>query len=230
LLISHYQGYYFAKPEVLSMKRIDPSMQHLMQLFGLVSSHAEPKVIDAGFRQDVVLSYNLLRYINSVGFGLLHKVDTIRHALVVLGHAKLARWLTLLMFSGSSSNPSPQALFRMALIRARLMELLGRACLPAADHDDLFMSGMFSLLDAMLDTPLEELLKHVSLPEKVSAALLQQQGPFLPYLELSKACEENDLDRLRNLAEPLGVSLEDVTRAQMEAMAWAEDMAGAGPG
>jgi c-di-GMP phosphodiesterase len=228
LMINYYQGYYFAKPETLRMKRMDPSTQQVMHLFSLVSANAEPQVIDANFRQNVALSYNLLRYINSVGFGLVHKVDTIKHALVVLGYAKLARWLTLLMFSSGGSNPAPQALFRTALIRARLTELLGKKQLPAAEQDQLFMCGMFSLLDAMLDTPLAELLKNLSLPEKVSSALLSGQGPYAPYLALSRACEEDDPVRLQSLAGPLGLGLEDLSRLQIEVMGWAEEVAGAG--
>jgi c-di-GMP phosphodiesterase len=227
LLINYYQGYYFAKPETLRMKRMDPSAQQVMHLFSLVSANAEPQVIEANFRQNVALSYNLLRYINSVGFGLVRKVDTIKHALVVLGYAKLARWLTLLMFSSSSSNPAPQALFRTALIRARLTELLGQQRLPTAEHDHLFMCGMFSLLDAMLDTPLAELLKNLSLPEKVASALLSGQGPYAPYLALSCACEEGDPARLQTLAGPLGLGLDDLSRLQIDAMGWAEEVAGA---
>ena len=227
LLINCYQGYYFAKPETLRMKRMDPSTQQLLHLFNLVSAGAEPQVIEANFRNCVTLSYNLLRYINSVGFGLAHKVDTIKHALVVLGHAKLARWLTLLMFSSSGNNPAPQALFRMALIRARLTELLGKPRLPATEHDYLFMCGMFSLLDAMLDTPLAELLKNLTLPEKVSSALLSGQGPYAPYLALSRACEEGDPARLQSLGGPLGMGLDDLMRLQLEAMGWAEEMASA---
>jgi EAL and modified HD-GYP domain-containing signal transduction protein len=227
LLINYYQGYYFAKPETLRMKRMDPSTQQLMHLFSLVSANAEPQVIDANFRQNVALSYNLLRYINSVGFGLMHKVDTIKHALVVLGYAKLARWLTLLMFSSSGSNPAPQALFRTALIRARLTELLGKRRLPVAEHDHLFMCGMFSLLDAMLDTPLVETLKNLSLPEKVSSALLSGQGPYAPYLALSCACEEGDPAQLQSLAAPLGFRLDDLSHLQIEAMGWAEEVASA---
>ena len=228
LLINHYQGYYFAKPETLSMKRLDPSSQMLLQLFGLVTSGADPEAIETGFRQDVALSYNLLRYMNSVGFGLLHKVETIRHALVILGNVKLARWLTLLLFSSSKSNPAPHALFRTALVRARLAELLGQARLRSTDHDYLFMCGMFSLLDAMLDAPLADSINNLNLPQAVSAALLQGDGPYAPYLALSRACEDGEPAGLRTLASSLGLNLTEVTRLQMEAMVWAESIAGAG--
>ena len=228
LLINNYQGYYFAKPETLRMKRLDPSSQMLLHLFGLVTGNADPQAIEAGFRQDVALSYNLLRYMNSVGFGLLHKVESIRHALVILGNVKLARWLTLLLFSSAKDNPAPHALFRTALVRARLAELFGQARLRPADHDYLFMCGMFSLLDAMLDAPLEDSLRNLNLPEAVSAALLQGEGSYAPYLALSRACEEGEPAQLKTLATPLGLSLADVTRLQMDAMVWAETIAGAG--
>lgn len=228
-LINYYQGYYFARPETLSMKRMDPSAQQLMQLFNLVIGGAEPQAVENGFRQDVALSYNLLRYINSVGFGLVRKVETIKHAVVMLGNAKLARWFTLLLFSHARhSNPAPQALFRVALARARLAELLGTPRLGGVHQDYLFMTGMFSLLDAMLDTPLEESLKSLKLPEAVHQALLAGSGPYAPYLELSRACEKPDLARIEALAPTLGLGLEDITRAQMEALGWAEQVGSAG--
>lgn len=227
-LVQFFQGYYFARPETLKMRRLDPSAQLLMQLFGMVISKADPKTIEAGFRQDVALSYNLLRYINSVGFGLAHKVESIHRALVVLGHTKLARWLTLLMYSTSSQSAAPQALFQTALTRARLAELLGRQRLPAGDHDYLFLCGMFSLLDAMLGVPLEESLRHLNLPEPVTAALLRNEGQYAPYLALSRACEQEDPATLQALAVKAKSTPGEVARLQLEAIAWANEISSAG--
>ena len=227
-LINYYQGYYFARPETLSARRMDPSAQQVLHLFNLVIGNAAPSLIETGFRQDVALSYNLLRYINSVGFGLVHEVETIKHALVVLGNAKLARWLTLLLFSAArSDNPAPQALLQMALQRARLAELLGKSRLGAAHQDYLFMCGMFSLLEAMLDVPLDEALKNLKLPEAVNAALLHGAGPYAPYLELSCACEKSDLERIHVLAPSLGLGLDAISIAQLDARSWAESVGAA---
>lgn len=227
-LINYYQGYYFARPETLSMKRVDPSVQQVMRLFNLVSGGAEPAQVEAGFRQDVALSYSLLRYINSAGFGLVHKVETIRHALVVLGNTKLARWLTLLLFSSSrSNNPAPQALFRLVLSRARFMEQAGGQRLGAAHHDFLFMTGMFSLLDAMLDAPLAASVASLQLPEAVRDALLEARGPYAPFLELSRAGEQPDPERLLAQAHALGFTGDQIAHLQMDALAWAEQVASA---
>lgn len=223
-----FQGYYFARPETLSTRHIDPVAESVMQLFSLVTSRAEPKMIEIGFRQDVALSYNLLRYINSVGFGLAHRVESIRHALVLLGHTKLARWLTLLMFTATGQNPAPPALFRTALVRARLTELLGSRRLPAAEHDDLFMCGMFSLLDVLLGVPPAEALRHLNLSQPLLAALLRGEGPYAPYLALARACEDEDLAGAELLAGSVGLSAGELLRAQQEALGWAEEVARAG--
>ncbi len=225
MLFTHYQGYYFARPETLSAKSIDPSTHSVMQLFNLVVSQAEPAAIEAAFRQDVALTYNLLKYINSVGFGLTHTVETIARALVVLGHKKLARWLSLLLLSGSKSkHGAPLALFRIALTRARMVELLGQHHLPQADQDFLFMTGMFSLLDAMLDKPLEGILADLTLPEVVRDALMHASGRYSPFLQLACACESMDFARIAALAHSHGLDAVQINMAHMQALAWAEQI------
>ncbi len=225
MLFTHYQGYYFARPETLSAKHIDPSTQTVMQLFNLVVSQADQRAIETGFKQDVALTYNLLRYINSVGFGLTHTVETIPRALVVLGHKKLARWLSLLLMSGAKSQHiAPHALFRTALTRARLVELLGKHHLPEADQDYLFMTGMFSLLDTMLDKPLEALLADLTLPDVVRDALLRGTGRYAPFLQLSCACEAMDLGRIASLAYAHGLDAERINQAHMQALAWTDEV------
>lgn len=225
MLFTHYQGYYFARPETLSAKRIDPSTHTVMQLFNLVVSQADQATIEAGFKQDVALTYNLLKYINSVGFGLAHTVETIPRALVVLGHKKLARWLSLLLMSGAKSKHiAPHALFRTALTRARLVELLGQHRLPEADQDYLFMTGMFSLLDTLLDKPLKELLADLTLPEVVRDALLHASGRYAPFLQLACACEAMDLGRIASLTRSSGLDAVHINRAHMQALAWTEEI------
>lgn len=225
MLFTHYQGYYFARPETLSAKRIDPSTQHVMQLFNLVASQADPAAIEAGFKQDVALSYTLLKYINSVGFGLTHTVESIARALVVLGNKKLARWLSLLLMSGAKSKHSaPHALFRTALTRARMVELLGKHHLPEADMDCLFMTGMFSLLDTMLDRPLEAVLADLVLPEPVREALMRSNGRYAPFLQLACACEAMDFARIAALAHSHGLDAVRINSAHMQALSWAEEI------
>jgi EAL and modified HD-GYP domain-containing signal transduction protein len=224
----HFQGYYFAKPEVLSTRRLDPSVQNAMSLFNLVIGKADLARIEAGFRNDVALTYNLLRFINSVGMGLTHKVTQVRHALVVLGHAKLARWLSLLLMSYPGANVAPHALFRTALARARLAEILGQKRLGAQEQDMLFITGMFSLLDALLGKPLAEVLGSLTLPPEVSEALLKGSGPLAPYLKLVLAIERGEEAAVDAAARQLGVGYAELGAAQAAALGWAEQMGSVG--
>ena len=217
LPFQYFQGYYFARPETLGMKRIDPSMLRVMKLFNRVIGGAEPGLIEAEFRQDVALAYNLLRFINSAGFGLTHKVHDIKHALVVLGHAKLARWLSLLLLSGARAQAASSALFRTALTRARMTELLGRNRLPPGEHDYLFMTGMFSLLEALLERPLPETLASLNLPPAVAEALLAGRGRYA-LLQITP-CEIPDTDGRTPTAGPTQA---EINAAELEALGWAE--------
>ncbi len=223
LKVDGYQGYYFARPETLSMRRIDPSVQRLMQLFNLIMGEADSALIEQEFKHDVALSFNLLRYINCVGFNLLHRVDSIKHALVVLGHARLARWVSLLLMSHSRSD-QPQALYKTALVRARMIELLGRKHLPAAEQDFLFMTGMFSLLDVILEMPLADSLANLTLPQAVNDALLRDCGPYAPFLRLCRASEDPDCMPIPKVIEAAGVALHEVSVAHMEALAWVDGL------
>ena len=225
LRVDGYQGYFFAIPETLSMRRIDPSVQRLMQLFNLILGEAENARIEQEFRHDVALSFNLLRYINCVGFNLLHRVDSIKHALVVLGRARLARWVSLLLMSHSRSE-QPQAVYKTALVRARMLELLGRRHLPESDHDFLFMTGMFSLLDVILEMPMVDSLANLTLPQAVQDALLRDCGPYAPFLRLCRASEDPDCMPLSVMMEVAGVEAHEVSVAHIEALAWAEGLEG----
>ncbi|MHB8428739.1 MAG: EAL and HDOD domain-containing protein [Acidiferrobacterales bacterium] len=223
LRVGGYQGYYFARPETLSMSRIDPSVQRLMQLFNLILGEADSALIEQEFKRDVALSFNLLRYINCVGFNLLHRVDSIKHALVVLGRARLARWVSLLLMSHSRGD-QPLALYKTALVRARMIELLGRTHLPVAEHDFLFMTGMFSLLDVILGMPLADSLANLTLPQAVTDALLKDCGPYAPYLRLCRASEDPDHTVLSEVFRSAGVEPYEVSVVHLEALAWVEGL------
>jgi len=221
---SFFQGYYFARPEVLGTKRVDPSLLNAINLFNLATSKTDVSCIEAGFRQDVALSYGLLKYINSVGMGLTQRVTGIRHALAVLGYLKLSRWLSLLMLSLPGNSLAPDALFRIALMRARFTELLGGKRLSSADHDLLFMAGMFSALDALFGKPLQEALSGIHLPSEVADALLHGTGRLAPYLQLARACEDMNVATIQHLAGTVGLTLAHVSAIQSQALGWVEEL------
>lgn len=220
---SYYQGYYFAHPETLTAKVINPAYAIVLELLNKVRSNAEVKDIELSFKRDVALSFKLLRYINSVGFGLSCEIQSIRHALAILGYQQLYRWLTLLLVTAGEGTTSP-ALMKTAVTRGRLTELFGKDMLEAADRDNLFIVGVFSLLDAMLEMPMEQVLDSLSLPESITDALLHRQGIYGPFLELTEACEGGDAGHIEMLALSLQLEPEKVNQAHLSALAWVETL------
>lgn len=220
---AYYQGYYFAHPETLSAKVINPAYAVVLELLNKVRNNAEIADIESSFKRDVALSFKLLRYINSVGFGLSCEIQSLRHALAVLGYQQLYRWLTLLLVTAGEGSASP-ALMKTAVTRGRLTELLGQDMPKTADRDSLFIVGVFSLLDVMLEMPMSEVLDKLSLPEAISDALLSRQGLYGPFLDLAIACEEGNSDHIEKLSLFLQLEPDKINQAHLAALAWVETL------
>lgn len=218
-----FQGYYFAHPENLVERVINPVHGTVIQLLDKVRQGAEVKELEALFKKDVALTFKLMRYINSAGFGLSCEVQSIRHAVSILGMQPLYRWLTLLLATAGASPTSP-ALARTAITRGRLCELLGRAVLARADQDNLFIVGVFSLLPAMLEMSMSQVLERVIIPERIADALLARSGLYGPFLALAEAVEEGDAARLETLSADLMLSPDQVSTAHLQALTWVEQL------
>jgi EAL and modified HD-GYP domain-containing signal transduction protein len=218
-----FQGYYFAHPEHLMARVLNPAHAVILQLLDKVRKGADIKEIEALFKNDVALTFKLLRYINSAGFGLSCEIQSIRHAVSILGMQPLYRWLTLLLAT-AGTHPASPAQARTAVTRGRLCELLGAHYMPRSDQDNLFITGVFSLLDAMLDTPMEEILDRLIIQDSIADALLTRTGIYGPVLALAEACESQDIGRIEELANSLMLSSEDVTKDHLQALAWIEQL------
>ena len=219
-----YQGDKFAPYDSLSMNRLDSSTFRVMQLFNLVMNQADFNVIEDHFKHDVALSYSLLCYLNSAGYGMPYKVESIRSALMLLGYNFLGRWLSLLIFAGADVRAGQRVLLNTALIRGRLMELLGENILSQQDGDRLFITGMFSMLDSFLGIPLEKALANVNLPDEVNEALLLQKGKYAPFLALSLAFESGSPQQTHALCSAAKIDLKDATAAHLSAIEWARKL------
>jgi EAL and modified HD-GYP domain-containing signal transduction protein len=218
-----FQGYYFAHPETLVERVINPVHGTVLQLLEKVRQGADVKELEALFKKDVALTFKLMRYINSAGFGLSCEVQSIRHAVSILGMQPLYRWLTLLLVTAGSNATSP-AQARTAITRGRLCELLGKTELPRGDQDNLFIVGVFSLLPAMLEMPMEQILERLVIPEKIADALMDRSGLYGPFLALAEAVESGDAQRLEDLTLSLMLSPDQVSSAHLQALAWVEQL------
>lgn len=224
LKLNLFQGYFFAKPLPVRATKVDSQRLRVMQLLNLTMNHADMAELEKQFKPDPVLSYKLLRFINSPATGLLQPVRSVSHALVVLGYDPLYRWLTLLLFASGQPDHRTLALMKNALVRARLTELLGQKKLKPQDQDGLFITGIFSLLDALLNMPMETALASLKLPPAIEAALTRREGIYAPYLDLAIACEEAEDQVIATYAAASGITAEDINLAHVQALIWAEEV------
>ena len=218
-----FQGYWFAKPALVQAHTIRPSQATVVQLINLVRKQASTAEIEDLLKKDPTLSFNLLRFINSSGFGLSCEITSFRHAVMILGLKKLFRWAALLLTT-SRAGGSPPVVGTTAVVRGRLMELLAAELMPPEECDNAFVVGVFSLLDTMLGVSMEKAMESVALPQPVVDALLHNTGPFAPFLALAKACEAGDDVAFARYAEDLHLSNRQVNWAHLQALTWAEDL------
>ncbi len=204
------------------VKGMNPAQTIILQLMQMVQKNEDIPKIEAVLKRDPALSYKLLRFINSAGFGAAREIQSLRQAIAMLGYAPMYRWLTLLLATASTSGYSP-VLMETAVVRGRLAELLAAKFLPRGEGENVFVTGMFSLLDRLLGLPMQEVLDTIQLPDEVVAALLTRGGMYGPYLALAEACELNS-NLVSSLAASLNLTPLDVNKAHLSALAWAQNV------
>lgn len=222
-----FQGYYFARPQVLTTKRADSNQLALIQLLGLVLRDADTSQIEQIFKQHPNLTYSLMRLVNSVASGVHRPIASVSQAITLLGHKQLQRWLKLLLFTlqGGASYPSP--LLLLAATRGKMMELLAAKLQRNPDYcDEAFMAGILSLIDSLIDKSLADIVSELGLGERLAAALLRREGELGGLLQLVESVEQADLSHIHLLLAHVGtLSLTDLTMAEINAMSWANQIA-----
>lgn len=220
-----FQGYFFARPAVLNARRVDVAGATLLKLLQLVCADAEIEEIEETFKHNPTLTYNLLRLVNSVVIGMKERIRTLRHALVVLGMQQLKRWVQLALFASEAVGGIGNPLLETAAIRGRLMEILSRnlsADSAERDYSDsAFMTGVLSLIDVLLESPIDEILDQLNLSDEVRRALIDRDGHLGSLLLLAEKLETFDFSNLQKVLDESGCSLERLLEAQLEAIDWA---------
>jgi c-di-GMP phosphodiesterase len=193
-----------------------PGMQVIVQLIQGVDAGADIEKLEATLRRDPPLAFKLLRFINSPAFGLRVEVTSFRHAIMLLGYQRLKRWLALLLATAGAEVNLKPVMFA-AVRRGLLMEELGRSGQDDEVRSEMFICGVFSLLDRMFHQPFPELLETIPVSERVRQALVDESGPFEPYLTLVRALESESLYDTREAAERLMMGIGEINRAQLRA-------------
>lgn len=219
------QGFYFAKPEIISGKRIDPSKLSLLKLLLLVVRESEVGEIENELKYQPGLSYNLLRMVNSAANGLPSTINSIKRAIMILGRKQLQRWVQILLYAAKQRDGSTSdALMQTATVRGKLLESIAIADRPHdKNHQDrAFMVGVLSLLDTLLGIEMSELVSTLSIQKDMSEALLTRRGSLGYQLALIEAYEKGESEIVLSMLPELGfLSMEEFIRLELEATAWA---------
>ena len=197
----------------------------VMALINGVDRERPVPELEAVLRRDPTLAFRLMRYLNSPAFGLPVEINSFGHALMLLGYNRLKRWLSLLLASSAKGTNAKPVMFA-AVRRGLLMEALCRDAGDAEIRSEMFICGVFSLLDRLLQRPFAELLPNVPVPEGVQQALRGEGGPYLPYLELVKAIERESLFDIRERSDALMLGAAEVNRAVLVALRAARQLDG----
>lgn len=216
-----FQGYWFARPSLVEAKLLSPTQTSIVQLINLVRQQAATTAIEDVLKKDAGLAFNLMRLINSAGFGLDREITSFRQAVMIMGLKKLFRWAALLL-TASRTAGVPSSVGQTAVVRGRLMELLALESMSQEQADQAFVAGIFSLLDVMLGMSMESALGLLSVPEPVAAALLRREGPMGELLTLAEACESSNDAMFDRAAATLQLTSQQINWAHLQALAWAD--------
>jgi len=197
---------------------VPQDVQVVLELINGVDREEPVQRLEGVLKKDPTLAFRLMRYLNSPAFGLSVEISSFGHALMMLGYARLKRWLALLLAS-SSKDANAKAVMFAAVRRGLLMEELVRSSGDAEMRGEMFICGIFSLLDRLLKQPFADLFKSVPVPERVQQALLGESGPFQPYLDLVRAIESESLFDIRESADKLFMTPVEINRALLTALA-----------
>ena len=202
---------------------VQPDLQVIVELIHRVDKEESIDRLENTLRRDPALAFKLLRYINSPAFGLRVEISSFSHAIMMLGYQRLKRWLALLLATASKDVNLKPVMFS-AVRRGLLMEELVRGTADEALRNEVFICGVFSLLDRMFQQPFKQLLDSIPVPPRVYEALVEGKGPYQPYIEMVRAVESESLFDFREAAEKLMMSVSEINRAQLRALMAASEL------
>ena len=200
-----------------------PEVKGIVELMNRLEREEPPDRLEAVLTADPTLAFRLLRYLNSAAFGLRAEVTSFRHALMMLGHQRLKRWLALLLASGSP-NREARPLMPVAARRGLLLDELARHAGDDTMRAEMFIVGVFSLLDRMLRQPMPVLMASVPVHERVQQTLLQGAGPYQQHLALVIAIEQGASADIQAAAEAAMVSRSELNQALLRALSLAREL------
>jgi EAL and modified HD-GYP domain-containing signal transduction protein len=218
----YFQGFFFAKPEMVKTKNLSPSQLAMAELLYETSKpELDLTSITSVFERDISLSYKLLRYANSAMFRRNDEISTIKQALVILGSSELKRFLGL-MFAITANPDKPTELIKLAMTRAKFCELIAKDMGSQLDDSIAFLTGLLSMIDAILDEELDVVLDKLPLAHEIKDPLLTRKGVLASIIKLVEFIEHAQWEKTSFIIEKLELDKELVAKHYNNALAWAD--------
>jgi c-di-GMP-related signal transduction protein len=220
----YFQGFFFSKPEVLKSKEIPTSQMHLLEIMSEVNKEDfEFDKLEKMIVRDASISYKLMRLINSAFYKRAKEISSIRQAIVMIGETGVRRFLSLIAMSGLASG-KPDELIKVSLIRAKFCELLGNHIGGRTDPSELFTLGLFSLIDAIMDDSMENLMSQIPLSSSIKEVLISKDGDLSNFLVLIESYEKGDWEQIQKITGNIGIDEGDLPRHYLESLDWADSL------
>lgn len=217
-----FQGFFFAKPEMIKAKTLTPSQMSMAELLYETSKpNLDLTTITAVFERDVTLSYKLLRYANSAMFKRRNEISTLKQALITLGSVELKRFMGL-MFTSNINPAKPTELINAAMARAKFCELAAEN-VNNIDTSLAFLTGLLSLIDAILDEEIESVLAKLALAQEIKDTLLTRKGDMAELIQLVEFIEHAQWDESTITMDKLGLTKEQVIEYYNQSISWADE-------
>jgi EAL and modified HD-GYP domain-containing signal transduction protein len=218
----YFQGYFFRKPEILTAHEIPANQLNYLRMLKAVSQRElDVREIENLVKSEAALCYRLLRYLNSAAFGFAAEIRSVKHALAILGEREVRRWIRLVATLGAGQGKTTD-LVLAALVRARFCELLS-PIIPHGDSD-LFLLGLLSLMDTMLEIPMRQVLENVPIDQESKGTLLGEANRLWPFYQLMLAQEAGEWNGVSELTAQLHLSESEVASFYLQAMEWAQQV------
>jgi c-di-GMP-related signal transduction protein len=217
---SLFQGYFFCRPEIIGHRDLPASkLAYLDLLRAATAPEFDIRELASKIKHEASLTYRLLRYLNSAAFGLRAEIRSVRHALSLLGERELRKWIAVVSV-GVLADGKPDELMTVPLVRGRFCELLAPLAGMAEHSNDLFLMGLLSVMDAVLDQPLDSILADLPVRGEIKEALLARRGRYWQLLEIAIAHELADWERAGALLSGTGMKEEKVSELYVSAVDW----------
>jgi EAL and modified HD-GYP domain-containing signal transduction protein len=220
----YFQGYFFSKPEVLEGKDMAGANLNLLEIMAKANQEDfDFKELERIILRDALISYKLLRYINSAYFRPIQEITSIRHAIALMGERGIRRFMSLIAMASLAAD-KPNELIKESIVRARFCESLGGLHGSPANGAELFTLGLFSLIDAIMDQDMTSLMERIPLCEGIKEALINRKGALARYLSLVEAYLQGLWHSVSTEAAKMGLDEGLLPRCFMDSVGWAEDL------